>query len=80
MYFDCVLATKSCTSDSYFKNIRNTDTMTVYAESLPCDKKADEITHPQFYYFSFAAISLSTEIPIGRDIMNDSKSATDCES
>lgn len=54
--------------------------MTVYAESLPCDKKADETAHPQFYYFSFAAISLSTETPIGRDIMNDNKSATDWDS
>ena len=80
IYFDHVRATKSCIGDSYFKIIRNTDTMTVYAESLPCDKKADETAHPQFYYFSFAAISLSTETPIGRDIMNDNKSATDWDS
>ena len=80
IYFNYVHATKSCTGDSYFKNIRNTDTMTVYASALTYDKKADETAHPQFYYFSFAAISLSTETPIGRDIMNDNKSATDWDS
>ena len=80
IYFDHVLATKSCMGDSYFKNIQNTDTMTVYASALTCDKKADETAHPQFYYFPFAAISLSTETPIGRDIINDNKSAADWES